>query len=299
MISPRDLPTCAAIVTDPRGEQRLVIDSKLARTEIGLLGATVLSYIPVGGKETIFVSRDAVRDGVTSVRGGIPLCFPWFGWGYRDEQMKPRHGYARSATWKVESVRDNRGTVTAVLSLSAQQVVGAPGWDVLPSSFAATLTVVSGQTLQVQLEVRNEGSVPFECERALHTYLAVHDLTATTVRGLEGVGYVEDGVEHEGSAAPIRLTGPADRIYASGANLEVSDPGNERVIELANHGSTHTVVWNPGPAAAAQMADLANDEWVSFICTETARVRDKRVTVPAGQSVTLGLTLSTRSTRRK
>lgn len=298
MISPRDLPLCAAIVTDPRGEQRLVIDSKLARTEIGLLGATVLSYVPVGGKETIFVSRDAVRDGVTSVRGGIPLCFPWFGWGYRDEPMKPRHGYARSATWKVESVRDNRGTVTAVLSLSAQNVVGTPGWDVLPTPFAATLTVVSGKTLQVTLEVRNEGGVPFECERALHTYLAVHDLTATTVRGLEGVGYTENGVSFDGQEGPVRLSGAADRLYSSGANLRVEDPGNGRVIELTNQNSSHAVVWNPGPAAAAQMSDLANDEWARFICVETARVREDRVTVAPGENVVIGLTLATHSTRQ-
>ncbi|MDO4791183.1 MAG: D-hexose-6-phosphate mutarotase [Buchananella hordeovulneris] len=294
MLDERDLPTCAVIVDDPRGEKRLVIDSKLARTEIGLLGATVLSYIPVGGKETIFVSRDAVRDGVTSVRGGIPLCFPWFGWGFRTEQMKPRHGYARSAQWNLESVRDNRGTVTAVLSLSAQKVVGAPGWEVLPASFHATLTVVSGKTLEVRLDVRNEGSTAFECERALHTYLAVHDLTATTVHGLEGASYEEGGVRYDGAEAPVRITKSADRIYASGANLTVADPGNKRVISLTNDGASHAIVWNPGAEATEGMADLANDEWAQFICVETGRVRDSRVEVAPGQSVTLAVTIEAR-----
>lgn len=82
------------------GLVRAEIDNPLAKTTIVLQGAHLIDWTPAGERPVIWLSTDAGFAPGKSIRGGIPVCWPWFG-PHPDHPDAPAHGFARTSPWSV------------------------------------------------------------------------------------------------------------------------------------------------------------------------------------------------------
>jgi glucose-6-phosphate 1-epimerase len=250
---------------------------------VALHGAQVLSFAPRGERDWLWVSEKARWKVGAALRGGIPICFPWFG-PHPTNRGFPAHGFARTRAWRLLAVDELAGArVRAVLELGDDDTTLA----LFPCAFTARTTVIAGDDLELSFEVVNRGSGPLGFEAALHTYFAVSDSEAITVEGLGGHTYVDkvSGAERclQG-AEPLRISGEVDRVYQTGGPVTLADPAGARSLRLETRGAASTVVWNPGSKKAAALTDLSPDSFRRFVCLETGNIGDQRITVPAGGS---------------
>ena len=271
------LPRTVALSAGRGGQDRLLVDAPAAHGELYLHGAHLTSWAPRGEKEVVFTSREAVFDGATAIRGGVPLCLPWFGSG-PDGDQRPSHGWGRISPWTLRSAQaEPDGAVSLVLA--AQQ-----------DGVAALYEVRLGEELALTLSLRATGSLPKRVEAAQHTYLAVGDVTAATVTGLEGAQYVDktDGRALRTQDGVLRVAGPVDRIYPARGGVTVTDPAASRRIRVEPVEATDVVVWNPWRQGAAAFHDMADDEFASMLCVECARVGGNAVVLQPGETVSVG-----------
>jgi glucose-6-phosphate 1-epimerase len=265
------------------GLEVLDLATPTSTCSVALHGAQVLSFTPRAERDWLWVSEKA-RWGVgTALRGGIPICFPWFG-PHPTEGSFPAHGFARTSIWRLLAVDEVAGSrVRAVFELGAGDASAA----FFPHVFTARTTIIAGDDLEVSFDVVNGGSAPFAFEAALHTYFAVSDCEAIAVEGLGGHTYVDKvsgGERHLQGPGPLRISGEVDRVYHSGGPVTLVDPAGARSLRLETRGAASTVVWNPGAKKAGALTDVSPDGFRRFVCLETGNVGDQRITVPPGGS---------------
>jgi D-hexose-6-phosphate mutarotase len=248
---------------------------------ISLYGGQVLTYRPAGATPVLWLSPNARYEPGRAIRGGIPVCWPWFGPHPHDRQ-KPDHGFARTSLWRVWSAAAIEGGVTE-LRLSLHD--DAETRRLWPHAFQLRLVVSVGPTLTVELITRNIDAAPFAITAALHSYIAVSDVGAIRIEGLDGRAYLDKpaGYARRLQHGPVTFAGETDRIYldTTGDSL-IDDPGAGRRIRVAKAGSRTTVVWSPGPERARAMADIGVDAWRGMVCVEAANTADDAVLVPPG-----------------
>jgi glucose-6-phosphate 1-epimerase len=242
---------------------------------IALHGAHVLGWTTADGVERIYLSPDAVFDGQSAIRGGVPVCWPQF------NQRGPlaKHGFARNMAWQVAPAdADIPGEVRLML---ADSDASRALW---PHGFRATLTVtLTPQGLRTALDVVNTGTTAWTFTAALHTYLRVDEIADARLEGLHGAARwdaVRD-LRHPEAAEALRFGEEFDSVYAAPpAPLRLVQPRG--TVEIAQSAScTETVVWNPGPALAAKLSDLPDDGWRHMLCVEAACI-DTAVSLPPG-----------------
>jgi glucose-6-phosphate 1-epimerase len=236
-----------------------------ARAEIYLHGAHVTSWAPAGGGEQLFLSRLSEYRAGAAIRGGVPVIFPQFS----SLGPLPKHGFARSLPWTFAGAASTAEGAVAAFELRDSEA----SRRVWPHTFRAELTVaVDANRLTITLGVTNTGGAPFAYTAALHTYLAVDDVGAVLIDGLDGLRYYDNtagGAEGYQLAPRVEFRGEVDRIYASApAELRVVEPGRTTRVRL--RGFPDAVVWNPGAAKGASLADLEPDGYRRFVCVEAA-----------------------------
>ena len=270
------------------GLRRLVIQTAQAEAEIYLQGAHLTRFQPRGQKPVLFMSGKSWFEPSKPIRGGVPICFPWFG-ARQDGQPGSPHGFARLMEWELVSAEQSGDGGTEVHFRLVSSEATRALW---PGEFAADYRIRIGANLGLELRVQNTGSQPLRIEEALHTYLAVGDVRQVSIEGLAGITYFTSvgglRTETEG-AAPIRITAETDRIYQdTKATCIALDPGWQRRLVVEKTGSDATVVWNPWIAKAKAMPDFGDDEWPFMLCIETCNVRQHAVTIAPGQSHVMG-----------
>jgi glucose-6-phosphate 1-epimerase len=226
------------------------------------------------------------------IRGGVLICFPWFGPRAGDPSA-PVHGVARVGAWKLDGVSlEAGGSVNARLSLDCGTLASPHVTHNLVLAYELRL----GRGLLMALTVTNPAEVPTTFEQALHTYFAVGDVRKVSVAGLEGAIYVDkvDGAKRKTQTdALITIAGETDRLYLdTGAAVTLEDPGLGRRIRVEKAGSRSTVVWNPWVEKSKAMPDFGDDEWARMICIETANAADNAVTIPPHASHTMTAVIS-------
>ncbi len=237
-----------------------------ARAELHLDGAHVTSWTPAGGYERLYLSPRSGFGAGVAVRGGVPVVFPQFS----SEGPLPKHGFARNSRWEVASV----GPGQARLRLGDTEATRA----LWASPFRLELAVaVEGPALLLELLVTNPGPAAFRFQAALHTYVAVGDVGAVAVTGLQGLRFVEraGGRRDPGlqSGPEIRFAQELDRTYLGApAEIAVREPG--RSIRIRSTGFPDTVVWNPGAELAARIPDLGPGQHERFVCVEAAAIAE-------------------------
>jgi glucose-6-phosphate 1-epimerase len=245
-------------------------------------GAHVWSW-SLDGNAVLWTSAESVFETGRALRGGVPICWPWFGPG-RTGGLTPAHGFARISEWTLDG-RVDRGSaevLTYVLDPEA-----AP--DALPGEdWRLTYEVSVGDELELTLTVANRGVTSFEYELALHTYLRVGDVRRVSVTGLDGASYLDKVTgQHELQTGDLTLTAETDRVYDRAGDIVVTDPVLGRRLHISTEGAGSTIVWNPWVAKAAAMPDFGDDEWPGMLCIEGGNVLDHAVTLEPGASATL------------
>jgi glucose-6-phosphate 1-epimerase len=228
------------------------------------------------------------------IRGGVPICFPWFG-PHASQPSAPAHGFGRLADWTLAGVVEREdGSAVATFALEGERMSEA--W---PFRFRAVYEVAAGKTLAMSLEVENRDETPFTFEEALHTYFSVSDISGVAISGLEGTRYLDKaggGAERIEGDAPIRFTGETDRVYLeTTAACAIDDPGLRRRIVVSKDNSRSTVVWNPWIAKARAMPDFGDEEWRGMVCVETANVGAAAVELAPGARHRMTVSLAVES----
>ncbi|MGB7448173.1 MAG: D-hexose-6-phosphate mutarotase [Ornithinimicrobium sp.] len=228
----------------------------------------------------VWVSDQARYEAGVAVRGGIPVCWPWFAAG-PDGDRQPSHGLVRTRAW--HSLEPEADALSWRLT---HEDLDAEARATFDAEFACTLTArLEPGTLHVSLEVANRGAEDMTYEVALHTYLHVADVRAVSIAGLDGVGYYDKVHQREDTqSGDLRIDEAQDRIYHASGPVQVADPGLQRELHVTSTGASDTVIWNPGPDGAAQMKDFGDQEWTQVVCVETACVGSSAVHLRPGAS---------------
>jgi glucose-6-phosphate 1-epimerase len=236
-----------------------------ARALLSLFGAQLLSWVPPGGREWLYVSDRACFDRSRPIRGGIPVCFPQFA----TMGPLPRHGYARMREWRLEDQRPARDFTQVTLSLEASPEELAH-W---PHPWRAELTVsLTENRLDVELEVANPGEAALEFTAALHTYLRVAEVEEARLEGLYGQDFqdaTQGGAVRRDSGDVLRVEDEVDRLYRDvGGALLLRDSG--RALGIHGENFPDVVVWNPWEEKCAGLADMPRDGFRHMLCVEAA-----------------------------
>ena len=264
------------------------IQTPHASARVALQGAQVLAWQPAGQQPVLWVSKATVYEPGKGVRGGVPVCWPWFG----AREGLPAHGFVRTRLWTVrETAQDAAGQVVLRLGM----VDDASTRALWGFAFDLELVVTVGQTLCMALVTRNTGTAAFTLTDALHTYFQVGDIAQTAVQGLDGCTYLDKLQDF----APARqtgaldFTGETDRIYVNTrADCLIEDKAWGRRIRVAKQGSASTVAWNPWSEREKAFADMAAGEHREMLCVETCNAGPDQVTLAPGQSHTLSAFIS-------
>ncbi len=271
----------------------LQVRSAAAQARIYLHGAHLAHWQPAGQAPVLWMSRSSWFAPDKPLRGGVPVCFPWFG-PKADAPAAPVHGFARVLPWELAQAQvDAQGRVLLTLELRTSPATRAH-W---PHDFKARMQFTIGQALDMALTVENSATADLSFEQALHTYFAVGDVHQVSVTGLAGATYVDKTDHFQRKVqedAPIRIAAETDRLYLNtAATVTLTDPGLKRSISVSKTGSHSTVVWNPWVAKSKAMPDFGDDEWPGMICVETVNAADNRVTLAPGRAHTMSALLST------
>jgi glucose-6-phosphate 1-epimerase len=264
------------------------ITTAQASARIALQGAHLLAWQPAGQSPVLWVSEAAVHAPGQAVRGGVPVCWPWF--GARDGL--PAHGFVRTRLWDLRSASlDAAGQLVLRLGISDDASTRAL-WDF---AFDLELWVTVGPTLGLALITRNTGAAAFTITQALHSYFCVGDIEQTSVLGLDGCDYL-DKVQNFAPArqsGAVQFTGETDRIYTdTTADCVIEDRARGRSIRVAKQGSTSTVVWNPWREREQAISDMAAGEHRHMLCVETCNAGPDQVTLAPGVRHTLAALMS-------
>ncbi len=256
---------------------------------ICLLGGHVLSYEPSGQEPVLWVSGKSHFEVGKPIRGGIPVCWPWFA-GQTPSPGLPAHGCVRTRLWEVRGAESLDDATRITLGCTDDDETRA----LWPHGFDLEIAVIVGAELRVELTARNTDTEAWSCTGALHSYFAVGDVEQVRVLGLDGCGYLDKVVEfaEKRQRGPITVASEVDRIYTdTTAECTIEDPVLGRRIRIVKEGSHTTVVWNPWVDKSVRMEDFGNDEYHGMLCVETANAGKDVTTLEPGESHCLAATI--------
>jgi len=271
-MSELELPDCVRITEPVAGYPVFEIAHPTCTARVALHGAHVMSWKPVDEEEVLYLSPDVVFKEGKAIRGGIPVCWPWFN-AHPADPEQPSHGLVRGRFWELLDAAEASSGVTLRFGIR----VGI--WN-------AEVTIKAGEELEVALESKNVSETPIVVSGALHTYLGISDIGQVRVVGLDGCGYLDTVGEPQmrKQKDDVVFGGEVDRIYGSSSRLLLVDDLSGRTILIEKSGSPSTVVWNPWVEKAAALDDMPDDDYQKFCCIEAAIANDRAEIVMPGAS---------------
>jgi D-hexose-6-phosphate mutarotase len=278
-----------SFVRERGGLIEAVVGIPAAQARIALQGAQVLEFRPTDEAPLLWLSENAIFEEGRGVRGGVPICWPWFG-AHPDPKL-PAHGFVRTRPWHLMETAIERDGVRLRFGIEDDTST----CELWPYPFRLRYEVHVSERLELRLVTHNVGSEPFSITEGLHTYLRVGDLNEVTVRGLEGCYYMDKtrGFARGYQDAELRFSGETDRIYlGSASEVVVDDPALDRRIRVAKSGSHSTVVWTPWMEKAMAFPDMRREAYKDMLCVEATNAGEDVITIEPGQRRTLSTTLS-------
>ena len=263
-----------------------------ATASLALQGAHVMTFLPRGEEPVLWLSPDARYAPGKSIRGGVPICWPWFG-AHASDASLPGHGFARTVPWQVLETRALPDGASFVRCGLIETAATRTQW---PHPSTVEIEVTVGRTLHLALVTHNSGSEPFTLGEALHTYFQVSDVAQMRIGGLEGCTYLDKvgTPTRRIQQGPVRIDGEVDRVYVdTDADCIIEDAAGNRAIRIAKSGSGSTVVWNPWEEKAEKMGDLGPNGYRHMVCVESGNAVDNVVSVAPGATHRLAVTYST------
>ncbi len=267
-------------VDGPSGMPLIEIVTPRAEAKLALYGGQVLSFKPARAEHDLFyLSKNAIYQQGKAIRGGVPICWPWFG----DDPGalgRQAHGFARNLFWDVldSQIHDDNVEITLGLESTA---TSKQWW---PSEFRLRKKIHIGDSLNISLTTENKGEIPFSISKALHSYFRVGNIQQTLVSGLDGVDYLDKtlGFVKQKQNGDIMADGETDRVYLNAPrNVSIIDRVLKRRIDIEHDGADNFVVWNPWDKAAG-LDDMPAQDYEQFICVETANAIANSVIIAPG-----------------
>lgn len=284
-------------VEGPGGLAFAEMDCPGGSARLCLQGAHVVTWRPSDQEEpVVWVSEQAKYGPGKSIRGGAPVCWPWFG-PHAQEKTFPGHGFARTVAWQVTRTETlENGDVRIALMLMPNDQTRSQFDKACRLELIATV----GASLHIELLTSNLDNEAVEIGEALHTYFRIGDIGNIQIRGLESAEFVDkvDGGQRKQETGALRFTGEVDRVYLNTATeCVIEDPDLKRRIRIGKTASQATVVWTPWLEKAEKMADFGPGKqnqggWREMVCVESANALDNVVTIPAGESHSMTVTYS-------
>ena len=253
---------------------------------MSLQGAHIYHWHPEHSQHPVlFCSKRAIFKDGKSIRGGIPVCWPWF--GPKEGQMQ--HGFARLSQWQIVEDKSEGSDTHLILSMQSNDETK----NFFPYDFALSLEVMAGENLSLSLVTTNQSDVDMPLTQALHTYFQIGDIEDIEIKGLDLSSYLDktDDYKIKLQEGDVVIRGETDRIYLSDNELILIDKFNNREIVIENFGATNAVIWNPWKDKVKTIYDMEEEEYRNFICIETANA-DTALTLAPGESYTLDCTIS-------
>ena len=267
------------------GLPMLVVANTLGRAVIALQGAHVMAFQPAGGRELLWLSPKCILAPGKAIRGGIPLCLPWFGPSADGEVA---HGFARTQNWSpvaAEIMED--GATRLVLELAGDAASSAQ-W---PHAFVFQLELIVGRELTLKLSAQNGSNEPAPLAFAFHTYFAVPNVAEARVSGLDGTTYIDkmDGATRKLQAGDVTINAVTDRVYLDVPKRQTLR-GGDALVNIDSDAKC-AVVWNAWTNDKT-IADMGEGNHVGYLCVERGDVADYAQTLAPGASYRTTMTLS-------
>lgn len=263
----------------------VVIVHPKVRAAVTLQGAQLIAWQPGGEKPVIWLSEKTAWTPGKAIRGGVPICWPWFG-----PAGEPAHGFARSLPWSLSAHDENEESVVLTLVLESNEQTK----KLWPHDFTLFARFRFSDRCDIELEAHGD----FEATAALHSYFSVEDIAGVEVSGLgsDFIDKVNGGAVNTSATGKQTYPDRIDRIYTQPEDCSViTDAAGKRMIEIYHHYHSDVVTWNPGPALSCSMGDMANEGFKTMVCVETAHVSTPMVS--AGESpARLATTIRVRKT---
>ncbi len=281
------IPNRVRVVAENGALPKIFVTSQFSSAEIYLHGAHITHFQKNGEPPLIFLSKKSFFVPGKAIRGGVPICFPWFG----AREGNVMHAFARLTEWELtETVANADGSVKLTFLLP-ENVLVQGGWPAAEVNFIVTV----GETLTLELRVENTSTQDFVFEDCLHTYFAVGDISQVAITGLKGISYwdkTENFANKLETGDAIKVASEVDRVYLNTTDaVEIYDAKLRRKISVEKSGSASTVVWNPWIKNAQAMADFGDDEYKEMVCVESGNVKDSKITLKPGKSSVLKVIL--------
>lgn len=285
----------------PRGDQRsritfatghgdlpkVTVSTPWSDAEVYLHGAQITHFQKHGEAPLLFLSQSSRFQKDSAIRGGIPICFPWFG-QRTGVEGQPMHGLARIREWHLAEILQEKNGEVALTFRWADVLDGIP--------FSVAYVITVGETLAAELKIKNEASQDFTFEECLHTYFTVGDIRQVSIVGLQGASYLDktaNFARKEELPEKILVDREVDRAYLNTtATVEILDAKLKRKVIVQKSNSKSTVVWNPWIERARQMADLGDEEYQSMVCVESGNIGSNKITLAPGKTSSLKIVLS-------
>jgi glucose-6-phosphate 1-epimerase len=278
----------SALSSDSADMPVLECVSAKCRAVISLQGAQILAFCSAGKQELLWLSPLSRFHAGDAIRGGIPVCLPWFGVNRRQADL-PKHGLVRTQLWSLDDVQQAEDdTISLRLVFRPNSVDLA----LFPYSFLAELTIELGTELRLSLRLSNEGQELMPLSFAFHSYFSVSDAAVISLEGVDGCEYLDNcqGLSRFVQSDNLVFDREIDRVYeAVGASQTLID--SHRKIEIDGRGCDTVVIWNPGAVLAAEMDDVGQ-YYRDYVCVERGMAFGDELKLAAGGVAEAKMTLS-------
>ena len=284
------IPGVARICKGNGGLPLIQITGSRAEGEMYLHGAQVTSWKPAGYDQVLFLSTKSRWQEGHAIRGGIPICFPWFR-AKADDPKAPAHGFVRTRIWQLESIAEDDSGVCVSMSIESDEQTRR-WW---PAEFRLVHRVVFGPELTLELVCTNAGKTALRFEEALHTYNRVADVANVRVQGLDTVHFLDNTESNTAKVqhGDVKIASATDNAFLGTQNkVDLIDPGLRRHIRLEKANSLTTVVWSPWREGGARLGDLGDGEWTQFLCVEASNILAASVSLAPGEEHKMTAVLS-------
>lgn len=291
----------------------VLVNNHFGTAEIALQGAQINRFKPKNKDDLLFTSEANTYSKGSPLRGGIPICWPWFGDLDKNpaslqKQLKATKTIRTTKTTGIESirsapahgfVRDRDWGITAIeclpefsrITFNYKNSKTDPLW---PFEAELFYTVEVGDSLTASLTVNNNDSQIFEYSQALHSYFSIKDIQQTIITSFNKLAYTDAlaGWVKKQQNGDIRFAGEVDRIYHAAPNpIELIDQVDATVISIQSSGASSTIVWNPWVEKAKSLSQFNDADFKRMVCIESANTLDGSIRLKPGEAHTLSVTL--------
>ncbi len=245
------------------GLERLLLTHKTCAAEISLYGGQVLHWQPTNEAPVFWLSKSSRFEKGQAIRGGIPICWPWFG----SLAQEVNHGFARLSDWDIADVEITQEAIQVTLVLEGKEL--SAQW---PHAFRLLQHLRFGKAFEQSLEIVNLGAEPISFTGAMHSYFSVSHPKNTELPALAGVVYKDklQGFNEFTINEPVLFDKAIDRVYKNSAPVDLYDSELQRKISISKDHSAQWVVWNPGSEAAKRVNDIHREGELEYVCVEVA-----------------------------